>query len=84
MLASLSAYTSTQKMSTSTDFWRYIQEDRIHRNHHCENLKSCSIYVIYMLFGFTFKIILSDNLLNQKLYWGLMYLFNFPLLFVLC
>jgi hypothetical protein len=70
---------------TSVDFhqttWCYIPEDRTHRNHHCENLKSCSFYVIYMLFGFTFKIILPQNLLNQELCWGPIFLFTFLFVF---
>jgi hypothetical protein len=60
MLLSLLAYSSALNMvtcssETSVDFHQttqhYIPEDRIHHNHHCEKLKSCTIYVIYILFG---------------------------------
>lgn len=86
MLVSLLAYSSTLNMvtcssETSIDFHHttqhYIPEDRIHHNDHCENLKSCSIYVIYMLFDFTFRSNLPQNLLNQELYGGLVFLLIF-------
>jgi hypothetical protein len=92
MLVSLLAHSSSRNMvtcssETSDDFHQttqhYIPEDRIHHNHHCDSLKSCSIYVIYMLFGFTFRIILPQDLLNHELYWGIGFSVVFLLVFAL-